>query len=164
MGDSSRFILFSQYIKNNFPFTKYPTIADIAGGKGQLQIELHKLGYDVTTYDKRHTRVSRNLKYKYSYFNDSIKEKYSLLVGLHPDEATDIIITQAIKRKIPFCVIPCCILPYATIYKGDTNRTSKNAYRSWINHLKQVAESNKYKVILFELPMKGKNIVIKGIP
>jgi hypothetical protein len=156
MGDSLRFKVFANYIKINFP--KVKSIADIAGGKGALQIELKKLGYTVTTYDKRHTRISRNLSYKYAYFDNRVKDHYDLLVGMHPDEATDVIVTEAIKRNIPFCVVPCCVIPHAI-------KCNKNiSYYSWINHLKQVVESSKYKVIEYELPIKGKNIVLSGRP
>jgi len=164
MGDGKRFEVFAKYIANNFPPQKYKAVADIAGGKGALQVELHSLGYSVTTYDKRHTKCSRNLQYKYSYFNSDIKENYSLLVGMHPDEATDVIIVQAIQRCIPFCVVPCCILPCATKYNGNNDRASRGAYRSWVNHLKQVAESAHYDVAISELPISGKNIVLSGKP
>lgn len=162
MGDSSRFNVFANYIKANFKEARL--IADVAGGKGALQIELRKLGYKVVTYDKRRSRVSRNLCYKHAYFNSRIKDHYDLLVGMHPDEATDIIVTEAIKRNIPFCIVPCCITPYATQYNGDKNRTSRSAYTSWINHLKQIAEHAKYRTILYDLPIKGKNIVLLGRP
>jgi hypothetical protein len=112
MGDSLRFKVFANYIKTNFP--KVKSIADIAGGKGCLQVELRKLGYTVTTYDKRHVRISRNLSYKYAYFDNRVKDHYDLLIGMHPDEATDVIVTEAIKRNIPFCVVPCCVIPHAT--------------------------------------------------
>eukprot|EP00833_Pecoramyces_ruminatium_P016777 jgi/Orpsp1_1/1190809/evm.model.d7180000081344.1 len=37
-------------------------------------------------------------------FNDS-----SILIGLHPDQATEIIVDLAIKLNKPFAIIPCCV-------------------------------------------------------
>jgi hypothetical protein len=34
----------------------------------------------------------------------------SLLVGMHPDEATEIIIDTALKFNKPFAVVPCCVM------------------------------------------------------
>jgi len=156
MGDSARFKVFANYIKINFP--KVKSIADIAGGKGSLQVELRKFGYTVTTYDKRHIRINRNLSYKYAYFDNLVKDHYDLLVGMHPDEATDVIVTEAIKRNISFCVVPCCVIPCVIKYNGGSS------YNSWVKHLKKIAESAKYEVSIHELPIKGKNIVLSGRP
>jgi len=158
MGDSKRFTLFAQYIFKNFPIQKYTRIADIAGGKGYLQKELCKLGYIVTTYDKRHHHIKDSfLKFKYKYFDKNIKEEYDLLIGLHPDEATDVIITEAYNRKIPFVIVPCCTLPTITKYKGSSN------YNSWILQLKTYAKKLGFIVEEYQLKISGKNIVLKGI-
>lgn len=34
-----------------------------------------------------------------------------LLVGFHPDQATEPIIDMALHLNIPFCVVPCCVFP-----------------------------------------------------
>ncbi|MEN6294178.1 MAG: hypothetical protein ABFD07_19470 [Methanobacterium sp.] len=117
------------------------------------------MGYDVTTYDKRNKIAKfRNLNYKRIFFNDGVKDSYDLLVGMHPDEATDVIITQAIKRKIPFVVCPCCILPCAAMFNDNYNFTN------WVNHLKKLAIKNGYNVDEYHLKMSGKNLVLIGKP
>ena len=35
----------------------------------------------------------------------------SAIVGLHPDEATEDIVTAALGHERPFAVVPCCVLP-----------------------------------------------------
>ncbi len=158
MGDSKRFALLAEYIARNFHSSKYKHVADIAGGKGQLQQELRRLGYEVTTFDKRHKHIKSNkIQYKFKYFSSAIKEEFDLLIGLHPDDATDIIIDEAIKREIPFVVVPCCIKPTVTTFKGQQD------YKAWVNHLKFFAMRRGYKVEEYQLKMDGKNILLKGL-
>lgn len=33
------------------------------------------------------------------------------IVGMHPDQATDAIVTAALARGVPFFVVPCCVFP-----------------------------------------------------
>src|SRR5688500_3796078 len=35
----------------------------------------------------------------------------SLVVGLHPDQATELIVDFALKHGKPFAVVPCCVFP-----------------------------------------------------
>lgn len=35
----------------------------------------------------------------------------SLLVGLHPDQATDAIVDAALELEVPFALVPCCVFP-----------------------------------------------------
>ena len=39
--------------------------------------------------------------------------KASLVVGLHPDEATELIVDLALKASRPFAVVPCCVFAEA---------------------------------------------------
>lgn len=36
--------------------------------------------------------------------------KCSLLVGMHPDEATEAIVDVALALRLPFAVVPCCVM------------------------------------------------------
>lgn len=77
---------------------------------------------------------------------------------MHPDEATDVIIDEAIKRKIPFVVVPRCIKPTVTTFKGNQD------YKAWVNHLKFFAMRQNYCVEEYQLKMDGKNTLLKGLP
>jgi hypothetical protein len=158
MGDSRRFNLLAGVIQRTFPLNKYQKIADVAGGKGYLQLALREKGYVVTTFDKR--KKCRNQKnkfeYQYRYFDERIRDHFDLLVGMHPDEATDLIIVEAYKRKIPFVVCPCCVKPNMVTYWG------KHTYKHWIKHLIRLAEDKGYTVSIIVLGMNGKNLVLIG--
>lgn len=160
MGDNRRFNLFAELISKQLPPNLYKNIADVAGGKGYLQFALKQKGYkNIITFDKRkkEKRVNvNNLNYSYRFFSSNIKEDFDLLVGMHPDESTDLIIVEAIKRSIPFIICPCCVKPYAVIFNKQHN------YTNWIEHLKNIATKANYDVQEFALKMTGKNIVLMG--
>lgn len=157
MGDSRRFDLFAKLIRNNFNPQLFPTVADVAGGKGYLQGALREQGYkEVITFDKRKGRRDRpKMRYKYMYFSDKVEDEFNILVGMHPDEATDVIITEAAKRKIPFVVCPCCVKPTDTKFSGDD-------ICGWISHLKGYAERLGFVVIETALSMSGRNVCLIG--
>lgn len=158
MGDSRRFDLFAKLIARCFPKDRYRKVADVAGGKGYLQVALRTLGYNVTTFDKRKGRKNRpnRFQYQYRYFDKKIKDKFDLLVGMHPDEATDVVIAEAAKRKIPFVLCPCCIMPNAIVYWGV------HKYWSWFEHLEKEAKKRGYDTQRAKLPMNGKSWCIIG--
>lgn len=156
MGDARRFDVFANFIHSNFPNCK--KIADIAGGKGYLQVALRNRGYDVITFDKRKGRKNRpgKFEFQYRYFDSSVKEDFDLMVGMHPDEATDVIIVEAAKRNIPFAIVPCCVMPNAIPYWGQ------RSYKQWIEHLKKSAQKLGYQVYEKQLKMNGCNLVLYG--
>jgi len=156
MGDKNRFKVFSNEIENKFNVNKYRSIADIAGGKGYLNHQLSIKGYNVVTFDKRNN--NRNgVTFKKRYFDGSIKEKFDLLVGMHPDEATDVIIYEAYKRRIPFAIVPCCIMPTSSKFDGPAY------YQNWIHHLDMFARKLGFNVFKKQINITGKNIMIWGL-
>lgn len=158
MGDSRRFDLFAAVIQRNFPAFRYKAVADIAGGKGFLQLALRQRGYNVTTFDKRsgYKKKSRKFRYQYRYFDSKIKQPFDLLVGMHPDEATDVIIEEAAKRKIPFVICPCCVKPTTTVFFGQ------HSFSRWVKHLEAYAVKLGFSVTKTKLRMNGKNLVLIG--
>lgn len=155
MGDSQRFKVFSKEVIKKFPPKKYNKIADVAAGKGYLNFELKKKGYKVTSFDKRKNN-RHGVTFKRQYFNSKIKNVFDLLVGMHPDEATDIIITEAAKRKIPFAIVPCCSKPTDTTFYGNSS------YISWVHHLDMYARRLGFITNKKQIKITGKNIMIWG--
>ncbi len=60
-----------------------------------------------------------------------------LIVGFHPDQATEAIVDLALDQEIPFCVVPCCVFPkefpnrylpssYRSIHHGDVQKTTND--------------------------------------
>ena len=158
MGDSRRFYLMAELIAAQFPNYKDREIADVAGGKGYLKSELHRLQYRrVKVIDRRHRLAKARPGREYAYFDYRSRDRYALVVGMHPDEATDHIILYAVKNTVPFVVCPCCIKPSATLYQGKL--TQKN----WIEHLAHLSQDS-HTISRFTLRMTGKNEVLIGRP
>ena len=38
-------------------------------------------------------------------------QRASIIVGLHPDEATDDIVRLSLRENKPFVIVPCCVFP-----------------------------------------------------
>jgi len=154
MGDSRRFKEFGSLILRLFP-NRSTRIADIGGGYGHLNSYLKDKGYQsVITIDDRNNRL-RNISYKKGWLTDQNPENFDLLVGLHCDEATDVIIREAGKLRLPFIIVPCCIKPteYSFFGKG---------FLDWLHHLECKAEQLGFTTQRYYLPIKGKNTVILG--
>jgi len=158
MGDVRRFDLMASFVFRNFP--KTARIADVAGGKGYLQMALRQRGFQhVHTFDKRKGRRDRpTMRYSYRFFDDRVAEPFDLIVGMHPDQATDVIIQEAHKRKVPFVICPCCIMPKAYSFWGQYS------YGPWCDHLASKAAELGFRVIQTNLPMTGRSRVIAGWP
>ena len=155
MGDHRRFDLFAKKIKASFGTGH--VVADVAGGKGYLNLALKENGFTkVVTYDpKSRTRIGKD-NHKGACFNEN--RGFTLLVGMHPDEATDVIIDEATKAHIPFAVCPCCIMPNRfTFWENHT-------FTNWVKHLRSIAIKRGYEIQDLYLPMTGKNLVLVGKP
>lgn len=152
MGDSRRFIETSKFIQRNYHSNL--NILDVAGGSGELSKILSSLGYHTTIIDPKLTISKMDCrKYKIQtikkLFDMSFDiSEYDVIVGLHPDEATEIIIKRCTSFKKPFVVIPCCVIPQFSNSKFNSN--------SWISHLKHLSSD----VLECQLPFTGKNIVL----
>ena len=108
MGDSNRFIIFADFIQKHF--NNCEKILDVAGFLGWLTYELIKRGYQVTVIDPKIKIKNNNVSKIKKYYNDEIDiSDYDLIVGLHPDGATEYIVKNAIQNNKRFAVIPCCV-------------------------------------------------------
>jgi hypothetical protein len=146
MADKRRFELFARSIVSELEGQR---IFDIAGGMGRLNQELTKLGRVVLTFDRRH----KHLDVPYAQRDFSLHEPCTcdLVVGMHPDGATRVIIEYAAVHEIPFAVVPCC---------SDNGMS----YKPWVRHLTELALSLGFVVREVELPMPGRNRVLIGRP
>lgn len=149
MGDSRRFNEFAKRIARNLKHDV--EIADVAGGKGYLRLALADYGLkNVETWDKRHKRISG--RQRYSYFDyKSAPETFGAVVGMHPDEGTDHIISYAAKYRVPAFVCPCCVKPSAHAFWGA------NKYNQWLKHLIKIGETGRMEVVHTAMPFNGRN-------
>ena len=157
MGDTSRFRLMADLIAKQLPTST--RIADVASGKGGLQAELYTRGFrSVVSWDKRPKNAGPRRNYRNALFDyRSAPREYDAVIGMHPDGATDHIVSYAIKHRVPFIVCPCCVVPSAT-------KLHAIGYTGWVDHLARLACDAGFDVWTTNLPMRGRNTVIVGRP
>lgn len=92
----------------------------------------------------------------------------SLLRGLHPDQATEPIVTLALRLNVPFAIVPCCVMP--SLFPNRVQRRYKNdpvrSYSAFCQYLLDVAplsddvEEQEEEFVVSYLPFVGRNKVI----
>lgn len=147
MADKRRFELFAKLLVARFDAAT--RVYDVAGGMGKLNEALSALGREVTTFDLRHKRV-QTVRYAERIFTLDEPCEADLVVGMHPDGATRVIIEYAAKHRIPFAVVPCC---------SDNGMP----YKPWMRHLAELARTSGFdEVEELSLPMDGRAKVLVG--
>ncbi|MER2564933.1 MAG: hypothetical protein ABTQ32_29685 [Myxococcaceae bacterium] len=145
MADKRRFELLADLVLSRFPETK--RVFDVAGGMGKLNEALVARGRSCLTFDRRH----KHLPVEYAQRDFTLDEPCTadLVVGLHADGATRVIIEYAAKHSVPFAVVPCC---------SDNSMP----YKPWMRHLAELGTSLGLTVEEVELPMEGRARVLLG--
>jgi hypothetical protein len=80
----------------------------------------------------------------------------SLLVGMHPDQATEAIIDAALAFDVPFAVVPCCTFPELFPHRTTVKGTPVATYNELIDYLLRKHPS----IQKTYLPFKGRNQVL----
>lgn len=104
-GDPGRFGVVAEYIFESYGSSiKY--IADVAGGQGMLtRILRKKYNYQAEVIDPRGWAL-KGVPSRQEEFSPQMASYYDLIIGLHPDEATQAVVKSAGVR--PTLLIPCC--------------------------------------------------------
>lgn len=156
MGDRRRFDLLAEFVAHNFP--KSSTVADVAGGMGYLSLALNERGYRPTVIDPRHSNLRRRDRCRVRprwqrwvrEFTPYMAEQFDVLVGLHPDGATESLVRSAVVR--PVVIVPCCFY-----WKGiESHGVKKNV----ADVIRRVWRHMNVRWNEDQLPMNGKNLVL----
>ena len=149
--------IFAGFIAGEFPEEIRGLVLDVAGGRGDLAFELGvKRGVKVFTVDPRGKKLRKWQKKMLDKKTSNDSDDYDddrrlmtlfdgeifenpeirdarLIAGMHPDEATEEIVDQALKRNISFAVVPCCVFARKFAHsRPDDVRT----YEQFIEYLK----------------------------
>ena len=79
-----------------------------------------------------------------------------VLVGMHPDQATEPVVDAAIALGKPFAVVPCCVFPELFPARRTADGSPVRTYVEFVDYL--VAKHPDAK--LAYLPFKGRNRVV----
>lgn len=144
MADKRRFDLFADLLIQRFGVAR---VFDVAGGMGKLNEALTRRGSEVTTFDVRHKHLP--VRFEERIFSLDEPCACDVVVGMHPDGATRLIIEYAARHQIGFAVVPCC---------SDNGMP----YKPWMRHLAALGQERGLQVEEAELPMEGRARVILG--
>ena len=169
--------LFADFILNNLPVDTGDVVLDVAGGRGDLAFELAiKRGFvNVVTIDPRPERIKRwqrKLLVKKSdsklprhvqgFFDEEVAFDFKphLILGLHPDEATEVIVDVALRLKVAFAVVPCCV--FANKFKGQRGGgdSEPKTYEEWIEYLQKKHSAIRER----HLGFRGRDKVLFWLP
>lgn len=179
MGDPQRFDALASFIEAKVS-DKSVRIADVAAGKGQLSLALKRRGYKrITAFEPcPRQKLKGAVQLKTCKFTNG--DCFDVIIGMHPDQATDAILDEACKnnKHSAIILVPCCALPNRwkftilehrklcfsgkkTMQSIPPSRQDDNYFR-WLNHL--VLESKSRGLVLkrAKLPISGRNIVLYG--
>jgi hypothetical protein len=147
MADKRRFDLFADFLVRRFPEAR--RVFDVAGGQGMLNEALVARSRECVTFDRRH----KHLDVAFQEREFTLEEPCSadLVVGMHADGATRIIIEYAARHGIPCAVVPCC---------SDNSMP----YKPWMRHLDELARHLGLRTEEALLPMVGRARVLVGVP
>lgn len=162
MGDKRRFREFAYFIHWTFP--EATSVADVAGGHGELAFWLHELGKTPVIIDPRDTTfpkwIHRTLRKRairsgklttLKRLRKTVEEvdlnAFDLAVALHPDEATEPVLRTAISHNVDFAIVPCCVFPLDGI---------KRSRQEWVAYLASLAPGTQ----VAKLPISGANVVL----
>lgn len=87
-----------------------------------------------------------------------------LIVGFHPDQATDACIDLALLLNIPYCVVPCCVFPSEFPHRKDPCGNRVRAYQELIEYLKLKDPRVRMCMLPFHASTTARNIALYTLP
>jgi hypothetical protein len=142
-------------------------VLDVAGGKGQLSVQLAASGISCTVMDPLIRKSARRfnkdkspnfLPSSFSQNNEtaSLLEDYTCLLGLHPDECTEDILDMALRMNKKVAIIPCCVFPSLFPLRKLCRGKVVQSYDDFLEYLLEKDD----RLRRATLPFDGKNQVI----
>ncbi len=80
----------------------------------------------------------------------------TLMVGMHPDEATEAIVDISLALGKPFAVVPCCVMSRLFPHRLNRNNERVATYDMFVEYLK----AKHPRIQTAFLPFAGKNQVV----
>lgn len=137
-------------------------IADVAAGKGALTWALMARGFENIVPFEPEPRRGGHVTRLGMLVRDFLPEDangFDLLVGMHPDAATDCILDGAARFGTTAIVSPCCVRPKAWVYWGN-----KLSHKEWQTHLIRRSAERGLRLRRGQLRMSGANALLFGAP
>lgn len=81
----------------------------------------------------------------------------SIVVGMHPDGATEAIVRLALSHDKPFAVVPCCVFPNTNTHRMLTDGTRVRSHPEFCTFLQEMDQN---RVETTQLLFPARNIVV----
>jgi hypothetical protein len=184
---SERHALFAQWLVDNYGRDFLATgsgVLDVAGGKGELSYALKDLGIPSMVLDPAPrlllmgphnisvlpfalegdgTHLLQKEHSTTTFQDRALIRSCSMIVGMHPDQATEPIIRLAMHLRVPFALLPCCVMPSLfplRFHQGQPVRS----YRVFCQYLQALAEHEinnaEGGIRTDHLPFMGRNLIL----
>jgi len=162
---SQRANVFAEWLLSQFNSDCFTHVLDVAGGRGDTLLALRRKGVSgkLSLVDPRQRPVSKGQRkemkacqveepyftYYEHLFNDEFLaghldqlEDVSLIVGMHPDQATEPIVDFALSMNIPFAVVPCCVYSREFPHRRRADGARVTTYDDLIEYLHLKAQTH----------------------
>ena len=80
----------------------------------------------------------------------------ALCIGLHPDQATEPIVSLCLKHEKPFAVVPCCVFPESNPQRRTAEGEAVREHEQFCEFLQGLDA----RMRRAELPLPGRNVVL----
>ncbi|KAF9150687.1 hypothetical protein BG015_007496 [Linnemannia schmuckeri] len=114
-------------------------------------------------------RLCTLLDDQFAVDHKDVFERASILIGMHPDQATEPIVTLALKHNKPFAVVPCCVFAHENPERRLLDGSKVSTTLEFIQYLTEKdnlireggLDSSKFGPVSKQfLPFDGMNIVL----
>ena len=95
------------------------------------------------SYQRKHPDARIPKHYQALFTSDFLEAQdigltsVKLIVGLHPDEATEPIVTTALALGRPFAVIPCCVFAASFPLRRLKDGSNPSSYEKFLKYLSE---------------------------
>jgi hypothetical protein len=87
-----------------------------------------------------------------------------LIVGFHPDQATDFCVELAKELQVPFCIVPCCVFPSEFPHRRLEDGTRVRTHEQLLCYLKAKAPNARVYELQFHETATAKNVALYTLP
>merc|ERR1712217_472417 len=178
---SDRHLIFARWLRDVFPecFTDTSRVIDVAAGRGDLSRELctnhpglhctlvEPVLRDPNNSDQGEVLHREPCDNRIAWIDEAfdavafastwsnLLARSDILIGLHPDQATESIVDCALTHRKPFAVVPCCVYP--SLFPDRRLGTGQGVvkYKGLLQFLKEKDS----RIQTVRLPFKGRNRV-----
>ena len=85
----------------------------------------------------------------------SILNNVSLVVGFHSDQATDACLDFALQRRLPFCIVPCCVFTATFPHRKTIHNKPVSTYQDYVQYLRRKHGKMRVATLPFHSAAKG---------